>query len=183
LLPPNAEGDPDWVAVLKGPAVWRQAAAACSGCPPQVIERLAQDRHSQVRAVVATRRHCAPSIYRSLAVDPKLDVQLKVAYNKDCPPDTLATFAGREPEKDGAGQWYHFKIAASRNRRCPPEALERLSQDQDTLVRAAVASNKECPPETLQRLLRDPNTTVSETAERNPALPLAVLAMWQLAHQ
>jgi hypothetical protein len=45
-----------------------------------------------------------------------------------------------------------------------------------------IAGNPNCPPAVLEGLLSDGDRGVALAAARNPGLPAAARAMWQLAH-
>jgi len=72
--------------------------------------------------------------------------------------------------EDLARCWY-----AARNPNTPPEALERLANDNNWLVRREVAWNPITPAETLERLANDEDYWVRVGVAFNPITPQYIL--------
>lgn len=53
----------------------------------------------------------------------------------------------------------------------PPETLNEFSNDQDWMIRSAVAKNRNTPPETLKKLAKDNEWIVRNNVAVNPNTP------------
>ena len=107
----------------------RQNTAGDTGCPPELLVKLAQDANRYVRVTVVENPNTPPETLKVLAGDEHRVVRFLVAENPNTPPKTLKVLAG-----DGNG-FVRSKVA--KNPACPPELLDHLAQDEDEDVRIA----------------------------------------------
>lgn len=77
----------------------RCAMASHPNAPPEMLERLAQDRRQVVRANVADNPSTPPSVLRYLASDRERTVTSCVARSPNAPPDILERLVSRHPDQ------------------------------------------------------------------------------------
>ncbi|MEM9272218.1 MAG: hypothetical protein AAGA80_04525 [Cyanobacteria bacterium P01_F01_bin.143] len=68
-----------------------------------------------------------------------------------------------------------FRMALASNSKTPPEILEQLAQDQDSMVRAAVANKENLPSHLLKQLAKDEIRRVRSSVANNPNTPIEIL--------
>ena len=97
---------------------------------PSVMQELAADESSDVRASIAARSDVPPAIQADLVIDPSESVRITVARNISAGTDSLEALLA-----DDAKQ---VRVAAAQNPTTPLDALEQYADDRDEEFRKAV---------------------------------------------
>ena len=150
----------------------RAAIARSRAAPEEVLDMLASDDRTAVKANVATNPRTTPrSLDRLAHDDPYL--RLLVAGNTSTAPQTLNRLI--------AGVDSAIARAAAANPACAPATLDRLCVGGDALLAAAAASNASCAAETVASIVQraldrgDGGSAVAQAALSNPNCPQHLL--------
>ena len=160
----------------------RAVAAQNPNTPGHVLEALATDTDSRVRAATAARTVGVPAgrLERWFATDPTCRVRVAVA----APDPTLRMIRRWAMNPDGPRRtdegtcWFPYAAAGPsvwQTDRPPVAVLEQLATDPEPHVRAAVAANPNTPPHVLDRLVTDPEAGVRAAVATNPSASAATL--------
>ncbi|WP_405428344.1 hypothetical protein [Streptomyces erythrochromogenes] len=166
ILEPHTEPDPDWYRACaeSEEVVLRLAAAKCPTLPAELVARLAQDPHEEVRHRLASWHPLAPAetVLAAFVARPRQRPHLLTQSR--LPRTGLSRLLDHEDPEVRA------LAAADPTLRQPPVGL---LTDPDDRVRRAAAANPRFTGDVLEVLLHDPAT--AEGAAANPGLPAARL--------
>ncbi|MFB6691492.1 hypothetical protein ACFCX3_13250 [Streptomyces virginiae] len=162
ILGSYTEPDPDWYRTCaeSEEVVLRLVAATCPTLPADLVARLAQDPHEEVRHRLAVRHPLAPAatVLAAFVARPRQRAYLLVQSR--VPRTGLSHLLDHEDPEVRA-----LAAADPTLGRAPVELLA----DPDDRVRRAAAANPLFTGEALEALLHDPAT--AEGAAANPGLP------------
>ncbi|WP_327695435.1 hypothetical protein [Streptomyces sp. NBC_00459] len=197
----EGRGDPEWGRVLAAdPDSWnRQRLAEYGGLPPDAVEMLAADPDVQVVAELALWT-ATPEVVTRLAEHPHAEVRRSVAWNEATPPAVLAalidgeqlpparrclvcdreeTDFGLPPDAtcDGThGSAVHdIRHAALQNRATPTEAVVAFADHPSKRLRWALVDRPDLPPEVSRRLAVDPVPGIRAYLAGNPLIDDALM--------
>ncbi|MFJ9945288.1 hypothetical protein [Streptomyces erythrochromogenes] len=166
ILEPHTEPEPDWYRACaeSGEVMLRLAAAKCPTLPADLVARLAQDPHEEVRHRLASWHPLAPpgTVLAAFVARPRQRPHLLMQSR--LPRTGLSRLLDHQDPEVRA------LAAADPTLRQPP--VELLT-DPDDRVRRAAAANPRFTGDALEALLHDPAT--AEGAAANPGLPAARL--------
>ena len=137
------------------PEMW-QSTAANPSTPPATLAQLARCDNVHIVSIVAGHPACPPDVLRTIAA---LGVE---------PPDNEAETVDTSGWDDDR---YRARSAAARNPACPHDAMQKLAEDTNPLVRQSLARNTACPPDILQRLAQNPSVHVRIAIAANVSTP------------
>ncbi|MBW8480801.1 hypothetical protein [Actinomadura parmotrematis] len=142
--------------------VLRQAAARSPRLPPDLVETLARDPDTVVRALLAEHHPDAPAdlLLRTLLESP-LPARWTLLDHPAFPREALSRLADSDDP--------FLRTLIVHDPRCPPATVERLLTDPDDLVRLTMAADPRLPQPRILELLHDPD--LAGAAASNPALP------------
>jgi hypothetical protein len=154
-----------WLAIDPEAEVRARVAQITSG--PELVFRLAQDKHWKVRTGVAKNKHASDEVLAKLAGDDDNSVRYWVAHHPNATLAILTSLRGDVNAKIRGGVAMH--------KQTPPEILAQLAEDEDEEVRAEVAARTDTPPETLNKLAGDCEVLVRHYAALNLSTPSSAL--------
>ncbi|MFE1900865.1 hypothetical protein [Streptomyces yangpuensis] len=166
VLERHTEPDPDWYRACAGSeeVLLRLAAASCATLPADLVARLAQDPHEEVRHRLASWHPLAPAETVLAAFVARPLQRPHLLTQSRLPRTGLAHLLDHEDPEVRA------LAAADPTLGQPPV---RLLTDPDQRVRRAAAGNPLFAGDAVEALLHDPAT--AEGAAANPGLPAARL--------
>ncbi len=134
--------------------------ARSSTTPQPVLKKLANDRDSSIRRIVAENRQTNVELLWLLTKDVDSGVRRGVASNTNLP---LEIFLYLAKDKD-----ISIREAVAQNSHTPTDILESLARNQHTRIRLAIANNHDTPLELLNKLAKDKSHEVCLAVIRNP---------------
>jgi hypothetical protein len=138
----------------------RYAMAGSPNVSDSALEKLAQDEDWDVKERLTKNENTSAYVLLKLAQDENIDVRIAVAENARCRDRNYFWMLGL-----GAHKSQLEKLAEVKNDFA--SIMEKLSKDEDSYVRKAVARNDDTPTSILKKLSEDENADVREAAVRN----------------
>ena len=129
-----------------------------------VLERLAVNPDSTIRATVADNENTPENVLGMLATDADQAIRCAVAKNVHAPLHSLKRLAAESNSE--------IRCAVAGNTASPMEVLAQLEGDTEFSVRMALASNPNAPVEVLEKLSKNANEGLRERVSSNPAAPI-----------
>ncbi|HAX78427.1 MAG TPA: hypothetical protein DCY88_22020 [Cyanobacteria bacterium UBA11372] len=143
--------------------------ASHQNLPVNLVEELALNKNSRLRAAIGRNPSTPVHILRKLAEDPNITVLKAVAQNSNTPVDILIRFVVN-PD-------FLVRMSLASNVKAPIVILESLVNDELELVRANLAKNVSAPIFILERLAQDPDESVREGVTENSQTPASLLEL------
>ena len=170
-------------AVATGAASLRAAALAHPACPPALRRVAVRDKVRTARdAALSVPGWAGRAGVRSVPSRAHMAQVAADPSNYDSLPDkitALVSYLGCPP----AMQWRLPFYYSMENPACPPDVLAYLSLSvKDKFDLESRARHTNCPPNALQRLADDENLAVSRAAANNPACPPAASSWNRSGH-
>ena len=122
----------------------RYVVANNTGTPSYIIEQLSFDPHPSVRNAVARNSKVSEEVLRRLVKDKDPTVVEAVARNLSIPHDLMEICAASKNKK--------IRYSVAENPKATKSILIKLASDVDTIVRQEVANNSNTPPEIIEQL-------------------------------
>ena len=125
----------------------RYVVANSTGTPGHIIEQLSFDPHPDVRNAVARNSKASEEVLRRLVQDKDRTVVEAIARNPNIPRDLMEICATCK------NKGIRYFVAGNPN--ATKSILTKLASDVDTMVRQNVANNSNTPPEIIEQLARE----------------------------
>ena len=135
-------------------------------CPPDVLARLLEHRHTHVSNNAASNRHCPVDLTKKAALD-RLQISPEALSNPVLPASLIDDLSHSKET------WVRSIVAEHPN--CSPETLLRLSADTEDMVRSSAAANPNTPHDVIVRTATTTDKHYLPRIAANPSCPAEVL--------
>lgn len=123
----------------------RYVVANNTGTPSHIIEQLSFDPHPSVRNAVALNHKASEKVLRRLFNEEDASFVENIATNRNIPHDLMEICAASKKK---------IRCFIADNPSATKDILIKLASDSDALVRHKVANNSNTPPEIIEQLAR-----------------------------